>query len=70
MSVDENMIQAFRKKICAAGFWVLDEKLKRDEMMNKHTSFRVGGAAQLSDGKSAEHALFPDGKRFEPGYFR
>lgn len=47
MSVDENMIQAFRKKICAAGFWVLDEKLKRDEMMNKHTSFRVGGAAQL-----------------------
>lgn len=47
MTVDENVIQEFRKRLCDAGFWFLDEQLKQGEMMNKHISFRVGGPARL-----------------------
>lgn len=47
MIMDEKMIQEYRKSVCDAGFWVLDEQFKTDEMMNRHTSFRVGGPAKL-----------------------
>ncbi len=47
MILDEQKILEFRKGICDAGFWVLEEQLKTDEMMSRHTSFRVGGPARL-----------------------
>ena len=47
VAVDESMIETFRKRICEEGLPDLDQKIRRDEMMKSHTSFRVGGPAQL-----------------------
>ena len=47
VSFDESKIEAFRRSICDAGFWMLDEKIKQNEKMKLHTSFRVGGPARL-----------------------
>ena len=47
MKVDENTVARFRKAVCDAGFWELEERIQTDEIMKNHISFRVGGPAQL-----------------------
>ena len=47
MKADEQTIQAFRKKLCDEGFQDLEEKLVMGEVLKSHTSFRVGGPAQI-----------------------
>ncbi len=47
MKADEQTIQAFRKKLCEEGFQELEEKLVMGEVLKSHTSFRVGGPAQI-----------------------
>lgn len=47
MKADEQTIEAFRKKIGEGGFPELSEKLVFGEVLKSHTSFRIGGPAQI-----------------------
>ena len=47
MKADEQTIEAFRKKIIEDGFSGLNERLILGEVLKSHTSFRVGGPAQI-----------------------
>ena len=47
MEVDISTIGRFRKALIEAGQQDLESRLKTDEIMKSHTSFRVGGPAQI-----------------------
>lgn len=47
MKVDEKIIEAFRNALREAGKAELAEEVRVDEIMKSHTSFRVGGPADL-----------------------
>ena len=47
MKVDEKSIEAFRNALREAGKAELAEEVRVDEIMKSHTSFRVGGPADL-----------------------
>ncbi|HOO61438.1 MAG TPA: UDP-N-acetylmuramate dehydrogenase, partial [Bacillota bacterium] len=47
MSVSEQAITTLRNQLVDAGYWDLEENLKKNEPMNTHTSFRVGGPAEI-----------------------
>ena len=47
MTADSNTIEAFRKKLIEKGFEGLAKDLRKNEIMKPHTSFRVGGPAQI-----------------------
>ena len=47
MAVDNSTIEVFRRKLIDTGYEQLEGSLRTDEIMKAHTSFRVGGPAQI-----------------------
>ena len=47
MKVDNSTVEAFRRKLDEAGMTKLSSELRFEEIMKPHTSFRVGGPAQV-----------------------
>ncbi len=47
MAVDSSTIEAFRRNLIETGKKELESRLRTDEIMKPHTSFRVGGPAQI-----------------------
>lgn len=47
MKTDSNTIEAFRRKLIDAGMVELERGIRLDEPMSAHTSFRVGGPADV-----------------------
>ncbi|MBO4473911.1 MAG: UDP-N-acetylmuramate dehydrogenase [Clostridiales bacterium] len=47
MAVDNSTIEVFHRNLIDAGFAELEGALRADELMKGHTSFRVGGPAQI-----------------------
>ena len=47
MKVDNSTVEAFKNKLNEAGMAELSSELRFEEVMKPHTSFRVGGPAQV-----------------------
>ena len=47
MMVDDSVIALFRSRLSETGWEALESGLRTDEIMKPHTSFRVGGPAQI-----------------------
>ena len=57
MMADSSTIEVFRSKLTEKGYEDLAKALRSDELMKSHTSFRVGGPAQIYSEPSSKEEI-------------